>query len=39
MNYAEVVFEAAGPSTTKNARPFIHGAEDKTDYSEIDLSC
>ncbi|XP_052103119.1 uncharacterized protein LOC127736596 isoform X2 [Mytilus californianus] len=37
LNYAELVFEAAGPSTETHSRSIIHGAEDRTLYSEIDL--
>ncbi|CAC5393257.1 unnamed protein product [Mytilus coruscus] len=37
LNYAEVVFEAAEPSTETHIRSLIHGAEDITLYSEIDL--
>ncbi|CAC5393267.1 unnamed protein product [Mytilus coruscus] len=35
LNYAEVIFEAV-PSTSAN---IIHGKEDRTIYSEIDLLC
>ncbi|CAC5393262.1 unnamed protein product [Mytilus coruscus] len=37
LNYADLVFEAAGPSIETNSRSIIHGAEDRTLYSEIDL--
>lgn len=35
LNYAEVIFEAA-PSTSTGV---VHGKEDRTMYSEIDLLC
>ncbi|XP_052079807.1 uncharacterized protein LOC127717963 [Mytilus californianus] len=35
LNYAEVIFEAV-PSTSTS---IIHGKEDRTIYSEIDLLC
>ncbi|XP_071148150.1 uncharacterized protein [Mytilus edulis] len=35
--YTEVVFEAAGSSTETQTRAFVHRAEDRTLYSEIDL--
>ncbi|XP_052079793.1 uncharacterized protein LOC127717954 isoform X2 [Mytilus californianus] len=35
LNYAEVIFEA-GPSTSTS---IVHGKEDRTIYSEIDLLC
>ncbi|CAC5393283.1 unnamed protein product [Mytilus coruscus] len=37
LNYADLVFEAAGSSTETQSRAFVHGAEDRTLYSEIDL--
>lgn len=37
LNYTEVVFEAAEPSTETQIRAFVHGDENGTLYSEIDL--